>query len=286
MKNNEIEMLFSKPELIEKQYQENINKLVEYSERLNSYFFINHPKNPELLSIYLDKLGASKLLKNEENIEKLHMILRSNIFFDYFSQKKMDVIILVKILTIIDKSSEYHVENEKKKEDLMRRNIKNIRKDFDSFLDSSKLVYNFDQWFSERVSDVSDILLEKNESDISSDQSDLNKFRLLFEKYFQEINNMFVNKKSFNEKDRNIRVNYFVRELNNIFNSTNSEKLPNKIIFELVSIVFNKNLDDTQIKNIIKNANKHIANTNYTLQFTTKENNNFEMEYKKSKNAL
>lgn len=286
MKNNEIEMLFSKPELIEKQYQENINKLVEYSERLNSYFFINHPKNPELLSIYLDKLGAGKLLKNEENIEKLHMILRSNIFFDYFSQKKLDVIILVKILTIIDKSSEYHVENEKKKEDLMRRNIKNIRNDFDSFLDSSKLVYNFDQWFSERVSDVSDILLEKNESDISSDQSDLNKFRLLFEKYFQEINNMFVNKKSFNEKDRNIRVNYFVRELNNIFNSTNSEKLPNKIIFELVSIVFNKNLDDTQIKNIIKNANKHIANTNYTLQFTTKENNNFEMEYKKSKDAL
>jgi hypothetical protein len=286
MKNNEIEMLFSKPELIEKQYQENINKLVEYSERLNSYFFINHPKNPELLSIYLDKLGAGKLLKNEENIEKLHMILRSNIFFDYFSQKKLDVIILVKILTIIDKSSEYHVENEKKKEDLMRRNIKNIRNDFDSFLDSSKLVYNFDQWFSERVSDVSDILLEKNESDISSDQSDLNKFRLLFEKYFQEINNMFVNKKSFNEKDRNIRVNYFVRELNNIFNSTNSEKLPNKIIFELVSIVFNKNLDDTQIKNIIKNANKHIANTNYTLQFTTKENNNFEMEYKKPKDAL
>lgn len=253
---------------------------------MNSYFFINHPKNPELLSIYLDKLGAGKLLKNEENIEKLHMILRSNIFFDYFSQKKLDVIILVKILTIIDKSSEYHVENEKKKEDLMRRNIKNIRNDFDSFLDSSKLVYNFDQWFSERVSDVSDILLEKNESDISSDQSDLNKFRLLFEKYFQEINNMFVNKKSFNEKDRNIRVNYFVRELNNIFNSTNSEKLPNKIIFELVSIVFNKNLDDTQIKNIIKNANKHIANTNYTLQFTTKENNNFEMEYKKSKDAL
>ena len=286
MKNNEIEMLFSKPELIEKQYQENINKLVEYSERLNSYFFINHPKNPELLSIYLDKLGAGKLLKSEENIEKLHMILRSNIFFDYFSQKKLDVIILVKILTIIDKSSEYHVENEKKKEDLMRRNIKNIRNDFDSFLDSSKLVYNFDQWFSERVSDVSDILLEKNESDISSDQSDLNKFRLLFEKYFQEINNMFVNKKSFNEKDRNIRINYFVRELNNIFNSTNSEKLPNKIIFELVSIVFNKNLDDTQIKNIIKNANKHIANTNYTLQFTTKENNNFEMEYKKSKDAL
>lgn len=286
MKNNEIEMLFSKPELIEKQYQENINKLVEYSERLNSYFFINHPKNPELLSIYLDKLGAGKLLKNDGNIEKLHMILRSNIFFDYFSQKKLDVIILVKILTIIDKSSEYHVENEKKKEDLMRRNIKNIRNDFDSFLDSSKLVYNFDQWFSERVSDVSDILLEKNESDISSDQSDLNKFRLLFEKYFQEINNMFVNKKSFNEKDRNIRINYFVRELNNIFNSTNSEKLPNKIIFELVSIVFNKNLDDTQIKNIIKNANKHIANTNYTLQFTTKENNNFEMEYKKSKDAL
>lgn len=286
MKNTELEMLFIPPQLTSIEYQDNINKLIEYSERLNSYFVNNYRKEPKILPIYIDKLGGGELLKVEDNIDILHMVLRSNIFFSYFSQKKLDVIILVKILTIIKKSSKYHIENEKKNENLMRDDIKSIGRNFDVFLESSKQVYDFEEWFSTRVSDVSDILLEKNESDISSDQSDLNKFRLLFEKYFQEINNMFVNKKSFNEKDRNIRVNYFVRELNNIFNSTNSEKLPNKIIFELVSIVFNKNLDDTQIKNIIKNANKHIANTNYTLQFTTKENNNFEMEYKKSKDAL
>lgn len=286
MKNTELEMLFIPPQLTSIEYQDNINKLIEYSERLNSYFVNNYRKEPQILPIYIDKLGGGELLKVEDNIDILHMVLRSNIFFSYFSQKKLDVIILVKILTIIKKTSKYNIENEKKNENLMRDDIKSIGRNFDVFLESSKQVYDFEEWFSTRVSDVSDILLEKNESDISLDQSDLNKFRLLFEKYFQEINNMFVNKKSFNEKDRNIRVNYFVRELNNIFNSTNSEKLPNKIIFELVSIVFNKNLDDTQIKNIIKNANKHIANTNYTLQFTTKENNNFEMEYKKSKDAL
>lgn len=285
MKNNQIEMLFSKPELIEKRYQDNINKLIEYSERLNSYFVINYPKDPTLLSIYLDKLGADKLLKTKGNIETLHMILRSNIFFNYFSQKKLDVIVLVKILTIIDKSSDYHIKNEKKKEALMKDNIKNVKKDFDSFLESSKHVYDFDEWFSSRVSNISDAILVKNESDNPSEQSNLNKFRLLFESYFQDINNMFENKKSFNEKEKNVNVNYFVRELINIFNSTNSEELPNKIIMELVSIVFDRNLDDTQIKNIIKNSNNHVANTSYTLQFVIGENDN-QMEYIKSKNLL
>lgn len=271
MKNNEIEMLFSKPKFIEMQFQENLNKLIEYSERLNSYFFINYPKNPELLSIYLDKLGASKMLRIDENIKILHMILRSNIFFNYFSQKKLDVIILVKILTIIEKSSDYLVENEKKKENFMRENIKNIKKDFDKFLESTKKIYDFEKWFNERMSNTSN---HSNSSEFS-----------LFENYFQDIDNMFENKKNFNEKEKNVKVNYFVRELINIFNSTNSERLPNKIIIELVSIVFDKYLDDTQIKNILKNSNNHVASTSYSLQFTTGENN-LQMEYLKSKFCL
>lgn len=273
MKNNEIEILFSMPVFIEKQYQENINKLIEHSERLTSYFIANYHKYPTLLSIYIDKLSANKLVKNEENLEILHMILRSNAFFNYFAQKKLDVITLVKILTIIDKSSRYQIENERKNEKSIKENIKNIKKNFDSFLESSKQVYDFEKWFIEKMSN-------------NLDQSNKDAFSSLFDLYHQDINNMLKNKKSFNEKERNLDINYFIRELINIFNSTNGEKLPNKIIIELVSIIFNKNLDDTQIKNILKNANKHISNTNYTLQLTTKEDNNFEMEYKKTKDSI
>ncbi len=273
MKNNEIERLFSKPEFIEKQYQENINKLIKHSERLNNYFVENYPKQPKLLLVYLDKLGAGRLSKVEKNIETLHMILRSNAFFSYFAQKKLDVITLVKILTIIDKSSRYQIENERKNENSIKENIKNVKKNFDNFLESSKQVYDFEKWFMEKMSN-------------NLDQSNKDAFSSLFDLYHQDINNMFKNKKSFNEKERNLDINYFIRELINIFNSTNNEKLPNKIIIELVSIIFNKNLDDTQIKNILKNSNKHISNTNYTLQFTTKEDNNFEMGYKKTKDSI
>lgn len=82
----------------------------------------------------------------------------------------------------------------------MRDDIKSIGRNFDVFLESSKQVYDFEEWFSTRVSDVSDILLEKWIRYFFRSIW-FRQFRLLFEKYFQEINNMFVNKKSFNEKD-------------------------------------------------------------------------------------
>ena len=87
-------------------------------------------------------------------------------------------------------------------------------------------------------------------------------------------------------KEKNININYFVRELRNIFESGNKIEIPNEIICELVSLIFDKQMDDTQLNNILKNSNKNISNTSYTLQFTTKENNIEEREYIKTKNCL
>ena len=66
----------------------------------------------------------------------------------------------------------------------------------------------------------------------------------------------------------------------------NSKKIPNKIIIELVYIIFDFQIDDKNLRNIIKNANTHISNTNYTMQFTKRENNELEIEYIKSNNCL
>ena len=97
---------------------------------------------------------------------------------------------------------------------------------------------------------------------------------------------MYKNKSDFNSKEKNININYFVRELINIFESTNTIEIPNEIIFELVSLIFDNQMDETQLNNMLKKSNKHISNTSYTLQFTTKENSNVEMEYIKTKNCI
>jgi nitrogen fixation/metabolism regulation signal transduction histidine kinase len=96
---------------------------------------------------------------------------------------------------------------------------------------------------------------------------------------------MYESKRELNPKEKNININYFVRELRNIFESGNKIEIPNEIICELVSLIFDKQMDDTQLNNILKNSNKNISNTSYTLQFTTKENNIEEREYIKPKIA-
>ncbi|MFH4176470.1 hypothetical protein WAJ79_26365, partial [Acinetobacter baumannii] len=76
--------------------------------------------------------------------------------------------------------------------------------------------------------------------------------------------NMYESKRELNPNEKNININYFVRELRNIFESRNKIEIPNEIICELVSLIFDKQMDDTQLNNILKNSNKNISNTSYT----------------------
>ena len=248
--------------------------------------------------IYLKKIGAEKIISISENIELLHRIFSNIVFFDYFKESELCVADLIKILTICNNSSEYFINRIKNEEEIINKKIKKLEVVFKSFIDNAEELYDFEFWFNDRaIKNLGEILniiapndFDKEEELLNLEIGDKIKslvvFEKIFENYYQDVKNMYESKRELNPKEKNININYFVRELRNIFESGNKIEIPNEIICELVSLIFDKQMDDTQLNNILKNSNKNISNTSYTLQFTTKENNIEEREYIKTKNCL
>lgn len=298
MKNGELEKLLTPPEIISDQHKDNIIKLNEYNNKLKIYLVENYFKKPDILLIYLKKMGAEKIISISENIELLHRIFSNIVFFDYFKESELCVADLIKILTICNNSSEYFINRIKNEEEIINKKIKKLEVVFKSFIDNAEELYDFEFWFNDRaIKNLGEILniiapndFDKEEELLNLEIGDKIKslvvFEKIFENYYQDVKNMYESKRELNPKEKNININYFVRELRNIFESGNKIEIPNEIICELVSLIFDKQMDDTQLNNILKNSNKNISNTSYTLQFTTKENNIEEREYIKTKNCL
>lgn len=298
MKNGELEKLLTLPEMISDQHKDNIIKLNEYNNKLKIYLVENYLKKPDILFIYLNKMGAEKIISISENIELLHRIFSNIVFFDYFKESELCVADLIKILTICNNSSKYFINRIKNEEEIINKKIKKLEVLFKSFIDNAEELYDFELWFNHRtIKNLGEILniivpnyLDKEEELLNLEIGDKIKslvvFEKIFENYYQDVKNMYESKRELNSNEKNININYFVRELKNIFESTNKIEIPNEIICELVSLIFDKQMDDTQLNNILKNSNKNISNTSYTLQFTIKENNIVEREYIKTKNCL
>ena len=92
----------------------------------------------------------------------------------------------------------------------------------------------------------------------------------LFYDYFSDAQYLVDARNPLILREKNLSINYFVRELKNIFNP----EISNQIICELTSTIFNRQLDETGIKNILKNANTHPINTQMMTQITVGEENN------------
>ncbi|WP_335956107.1 hypothetical protein [Acinetobacter guillouiae] len=296
MKNNEIKELFSKAKLNENQ---NNKKNIAYSDKIKEYFIKNYKDYPEILSIYFNEMYAKKLININNNLDFVHRILGNSIFFTYFKESNLNTFDLVKILTIYNNSSKYFIDNLTKEEKLMNENLNKIQDSYNVFLNNSKKVFNFEKWFNEKSIDTLGCIfkefpfdeLEINEDNLLNTVIDekiksLVNFSLVFENYYKDICNFHKNKRSINLKEKNKNMNYFIRELMNIFNDLNSKKIPNKIIIELVYIIFEIQIDDKNLRNIIKCTNTHPSNTSYTVQFITQENNELEIEYIKSNKCL
>ena len=74
MKNGELEKLLTLPEMISDQHKDNIIKLNEYNNKLKIYLVENYFKKPDILLIYLNKMGAEKIIKNDQ-INKMRELL-------------------------------------------------------------------------------------------------------------------------------------------------------------------------------------------------------------------
>lgn len=286
MKNNVIEDMFN-------QFKSSYSSL-----KINDYFIEKYPKNPDILSIYFEKMGAQKLISYNDNLEKSHHILKNSEFFKYFKECKLSVLDIIKIMTVYEFSDKYHIDNIKKEESLRDRNLIKIKESYNVFIESTKNLYDFELWYNEKsIQSLSQVLsklpiLEEigsedfNFENIDDDFNSLLNFKILLEKYYKDLEFLIKNKRSLRLNEKNIRVNYFIRELVSIYTVKNKIKIPNKIIIILLSVLFDVRMEDAQLKNIIKNSNNHFSNTNYTIQYTTKENGTYDMEYIKTKNSL
>ncbi len=296
MKNNKIKELFSEAKLNASQDNK---KNIEYSNKIKEYFIKNYKDYPEILSIYFDEMYVKKLINIDNNLDFVHRILSNSIFFTYFKESNLNTFDLVKILTIYNNSSKYFIDNLTKEEKLMNENLSKIQDSYNVFLNNSKKIFNFEQWFNEKSIDALGCIfkefpldeLEIKEEDLLNTVLDekiksLVNLSLVFENYYKDICNIYENKRSINLKEKNKNMNYFVRELINIFNNLNSKRIPNKIIIELVYVIFELQIDDRNLRNIIKCANTHPSNTGYTVQFITRQNNELEIGYIKTNKCL
>ncbi|HCJ6435095.1 TPA: hypothetical protein NU686_003531, partial [Acinetobacter baumannii] len=82
----------------------------------------------------------------------------------------------------------------------------------------------------------------------------------------------------FASKDKNLQINFFVREIKNTFHP----KISNQMICELTSTLFGHELDETGVKNILKKANINPINTQMMTQITFGEENNIVEHFKLS----
>ena len=220
----------------------------------------------------------------------------TEVFFNYFKESSLGMNDLIKILAICNNSSDYYVDRIKNKEEIINKKIKNLEVVFNNFIDNTKELYDFELWFNDRtikiLGEILNIMVPNNtdmeENLINLEIGDKTKslvvFEKIFENYYRDVKNMYESERDFKLKEKNININYFVRELVNIFESTNRIKIPSFIIIELVAIICDRHIDDTQIKNRMKNSNKHPANTIYIAQIITKENDESrDVEYIKIK---
>ena len=93
---------------------------------------------------------------------------------------------------------------------------------------------------------------------------------VLFYDYITDVQYLVEARNPFAPKEKNLQINFFVREIKNTFH----QKISNQIICELTSMLFDHELDETGVKNILKNANTNPLNTQMMTQITIGEDNN------------
>ena len=76
-------------------------------------------------------------------------------------------------------------------------------------------------------------------------------FEYVFSKYMKDVYYKMIDKKEFKENEKNKKENKFIRDLDNMFNSLTNSRISYNFISELVSIIYNKQMNESQIKKVI-----------------------------------
>jgi hypothetical protein len=291
MTDSDFDTIFS-PLVLEVSDPAEITKIITQKNKESIKFFLdNFKKDKNLKFKIFKKFGYSYLLDIPNNIEVLNKILENPNFIKLLQRSDIALDAICKIVFVYSKSSKYHLENLKLQQNQDEKKLENLEKNYIDLKDNSKSILDFNVWLDQRLDihlnmaiqnlinqklisihvEVGSIKKEIKDNLIMFSHSDV-----LFYDYFADVQYLVDARSPFGLRDKNVQLNFFVRELKNIFD----DKISNKIICELSSIIFEHELDETGIKNILKNANTNQINTQMMTQITVGEENNIVEHFK------
>lgn len=280
----EFEDVFSPLIFIEGNPSENFKNAIKKVED-QKIFFLHNLHKDKIPSMIFKKLGYGNLLDIEDNVIALNKILKNSNFIKLFKISDMTLDGVCKIIYIYDKSSKYHINSLKLRQKKDKEILEGLEKNYSYFNEKSKNVLDFNEWLNQRLDFhinmaiqklINSKLVAKNidldliKNEMKNSFSIFSDSDVLFNDYITDAQYLVNARDPFAPKEKNLQINFFVREIKNTFH----QKISNQIICELTSTLFGHELDETGVKNILKNANTNPINTQMMTQITIGEDNN------------
>lgn len=291
MKNSEFEDIFTSLDIMgdySGKFIELFNKKIELQKE---YFLKNCKKDKNLKIKVFEKLGYSQLLSTKDNLETLDKILDNPNFIKLFEKSALYLDGICKIILIYSESSKYFVENLELEQKKHEKKLEKLQKNYSDLKNNQINLLDINDWLNQKLDSGLHLaiknLIDENSINYNIDveliKEKIKKELIIFSNadtlfydYFTDAKYLVDAQNPFRLKDINVRINFFVRELKNIFN----QEISNQIICELTSTIFEHDLDETGIKNILKNANTSPINTQMMTQITIGEVNNIVEHFK------
>lgn len=249
----------------------------------DNFFFDNYFKNEEILFFAFDFYYSIKLLENNENLKILKNILKNNKILEYFKENNFGIMELVLIITAFDKSTDYYIFTIKNQEKNQDKKIQEIYKKYINFINSTEDIYDFRIWYKNQIELLTSNLflglrarLIKNEDQMKICENitlnnksieNISDLEYIFSKYIQDLSYPMISQKELKENEKNKKENKFIRDLDNMFNSLTNNRISYNFISELVSIIYNKQMNESQIKKVIYDGSISTSITQYKKKY-------------------
>lgn len=290
MNSEEIAKLFKLDEVNFDQYVSAEEYELKLLKQVDDFFFDNYFKNEEILFYAFDFYYSIKLLENNENLEKLKNILKNNEILKYFKENNFGIMELILIITAFDKSADYYLFTIKNQDKNQDKKIQEIYKKYLNFINSTEDTCDFKIWYKNEIELFTSnlflelmVMLVKNENQMKICENitlknklleKISDFEYIFSKYIQDIFYPVINQKELKENEKNKKENKFIRDLDNMFNSLTNNRISYNFISELVSIIYNKQMNESQIKKVIYDGSISTSVTQYKKKYIHDQDHN------------
>ena len=263
---------------------------LELSNQVDDFFFKNYFKNEEILFAAFDFYYSIKLLENNDNLITLKNLLNNNKLLRYFRNKKLGIFGLIIIITAFNKSTDYDIYNIENEENYKNNKTQKIYDNYIKFTNETEDFFDFKSWFKDEVELITANLYLSLRAMIAQNEQqrkicenlvlnnlnlkNLSDFDYVFNTYIENIKQSNMNNKELVDRERNLKINKFIRDVYNMFMSLSSHTLSRDIIAELVSIIYDNQIDKSRIKKLIKKGNSHFTITKYEKKYISDSHRN------------